>query len=136
MIRAGLRRALVFFLVVVGGVAAISATIAALTGKNAQHGLAIGYYLAGCGCLVMSFAIGSRGPTRPEPTDDDDDDYRRTPLMAGFGVPRGGRVGRRQRRKATPEERREARFSSVGLFVFGLLLLLLAAAFDPSRHAF
>lgn len=126
---------LVILLVVLGGVAAISATVAVLAGKSVPHGLAIGYYLAGSGCLVLSFAIGSRGPTRPEPIDDDED-YRRVPLMAGLGVPRGGRVGRRQRRKATPEERREARLSSIGLFAFGLFLILLAAAFDPSRRAF
>ena len=126
---------LVFLLVVLGGVAAISATFGALVGKSVPHALAIGYYIAGCGCLVMSFAIGSRGPTRAEPTDDEED-YRHTPLMTGFGVPRGGRVGRRQRRKATPEERREARLSSLGLFVLGLLLILLAAAFDPARRVF
>jgi hypothetical protein len=135
VIRAGLRRALVFLLVVVGGVAAIAATVGALAGKSVPHALAIGFYLAGSGCLVLSFAIGSRGPTRAEATDDPGDD-RQAALMAGLGVPRGGRVGRRPRRKATPEERREARLSSIGLFVFGLFLILLAAAFDPARHAF
>ena len=134
MIRAGLRRALVFLLVVVGGVAAISATFGALAGKNVPHALAIGYYLAGCGCLVMSFAFGVRGPTRAESTEDDDD-YR--PVQLGiFGVPRGGRVGRRQRRRATPEEQRETRLSSIGLFGFGVFLLLLGAAFDPAQHVF
>jgi hypothetical protein len=137
VIRAGLRRVFAFLLLVLGGVAAISATVGALAGKSIPHSLAIGYYLAGSGCLVMSFVIGSRGPTRAESADDDDaEDQRRAALMAGFGVPRGGRVGRRNRRKATPEERRAARLSSIGLFVFGLLLILLAAAFDPSRRAF
>jgi hypothetical protein len=128
---------LVVVLVVVGGVGATAAILAALAGRSVPHAVAIGYYLAGCGCLVMSFAFGSRGPTRPESNDEAEspEEYRPGPLGV-FGVPRGGRVGRRPRRKATPEERREARLSSVGLFVFGLLLLLLGAAFDPARRAF
>jgi hypothetical protein len=44
--------------------------------------------------------------------------------------------GRRQLRKTTPEERRESKRESLGLFVLGLLLVLLGAAFDPTRHAF
>ena len=126
---------LVVVLVVLGGVGVISAVLAALAGTSVPHGLAIGYYLAGCGSLVMSFVFGSRGPTRAESTDDEVEEYKPTPLEV-FGVPRGGRVGRRQRRKATPEERREARLASVGLFVFGLFLILLGAAFDPARHVF
>lgn len=122
---------LVFLLVVLGGVAAISATLAALAGKSVPHALAIGYYLAACGVLIMSFAFGSRGPTRVDMSDDPEE-YR---PVGVFGVSRGGRLGRRNRRKATPEERREARLASIGLFVFGLLLVLLAAAFDPSRRA-
>lgn len=134
MIRAALRRVLIIVLVVLGGVGAISATVSALTGRSVPHGLAIGYYLAGCGCLVMSFVFGSRGPTRAESTNEIEE-YNPTPLGI-FGVPRGGRVGRSPRRQATPDERREARLSSAGLFVFGLFLILLGAAFDPGRQVF
>ena len=125
---------LVVSLIVLGGVAAISATLGALTGGSLPRALSIGYYLAGCACLVVSFALGSRGPTRAASTDDEED-LQPTPFTV-FGAPRGGRVGRRQRRKATPEERREARLSSLGLFVFGVFLLMLGAAFDPARHVF
>lgn len=134
MIRAGLRRLLVFLLAVLGGVAAISAGFGALAGRSVPHALATGYYIAGAACLVVSFVFGSRGPIRVDPTDDPEE-YR----PAGFGVfgfARGGRTGRRQRRKATPEERRETRLGSVGLFVFGLLLILLGAAIDPARRVF
>ena len=136
MIRAGLRRLLVIFLIVLGGVAAISATLGALAGKSVPHALSIGYYLVGCGCLVMSFALGSRGPTRAESDDAHDEDYRPTAMTVLGGIPRGGRVGRRPRRKATPEERREARLAALGLFLFGIALLLLGAALDPSKHVF
>jgi hypothetical protein len=134
VIRAGLRRLLVFVLVVLGGVAAISVAFAALAGWSVPHALATGYYIAGCASLVVCFVFGSRGPIRVDPGDDPDD-YR----PAGFGVfgfARGGRTGRRQRRKATPEERREARLGSVALFAFGVLLILLGAAFDPTRRVF
>jgi hypothetical protein len=139
VIRAGLRRLLVLVLVVVGGVAAIFALFAALAGRSVPHALAVGYYLAGCALLVTSFALGVRGPTRAEPGDEPEeyrpDDYR-PGALGFFGVPRGGRVGRRARRKATPEERKEARLSSAVLFVFGVFLLLLGAAFDPARRVF
>jgi len=42
----------------------------------------------------------------------------------------------RKMHKATPEERREARLTSVGLFALALLLVLVGAAIDPSRRAF
>jgi hypothetical protein len=135
VIRAALRRLLVIVLVGLGGVAAISAALGALAGKSVPHALALGYYIAGAGCLVLSFAFGSRGPTRAEQTEDDEDVGQFHPLGV-FGVPRGGRVGRRQRRKATPEERREARLASVGLFAFGLFLVLLGAAIDPGHRVF
>lgn len=137
MVRAGLRRLLVLFLFVLGGVAVIAATLGALAGASVPHAISIGYYIAGCGSLIMSFAIGSRGPTRAEPDPDgENEDYRPSAMTVLGGVPRGGRIGRRPRRKATPEERREARLASLGLFVFGIALLLLGAAFDPAKHVF
>jgi len=133
VIRAGLRRLLVVLVLVVGGTAAISATLGALAGKSVPHSLATGYYLAGVGSLLMTFVLGSRGPTRAEQSDDPED-LRPSPFGVIFGTPRGGRT--RQRRKATPEERRQARLASVGAFVFGLLLILLGAALDPARRVF
>jgi len=130
VIRAGLRRLLVAFLVVLGGVAAISATLGALAGSRISHALATGYYVVGVGALIICFALGIRGPTRAEPSDDPEA-YR----PSAFGV-FGGHVGRRPRRKATPEEQREARLGSLGMFVFGVLLVLLGAAIDPTRRVF
>jgi hypothetical protein len=134
VIRAGLRRLFLFLLLALGGTAAISATFGALAGKSLSHTLAVGYYVVGAGCLLMSLAFGSRGPTRAESTDDAED-YRPSPFGI-LGSPRGGRIGRRARRKATPEERREARLAAIGLFAFGVLLVLLGAAIDPGRRAF
>jgi hypothetical protein len=122
VVRAGLRRILVVVAVVLGGTAALSAALGALAGKSILHALAVGFYVVAAALLLGSLALGGRGPTR---VDRSAEDY-------------GGRhsLGRRERRKATPEERREARWTSLGLFAFGLLLVLLGAALDPSRRVF
>jgi hypothetical protein len=135
VIRAGLRRLLVVLLLVLGGVAAIAATLGALAGKSVPHAIAIGYYVAAAGSLVLSFALGSRGPTRVD-RDDDVEEYHPVPFGGIFGTPRAARLGRRARRKATPEERREGRLAAVGLFAFGLFLVVLGAAIDPTRRVF
>ncbi len=108
--------------VVLGGTAAISAAFGALAGGSILRALAIGFYLAGAGILFCSLALGSRGPTRVDRSVDLDRPF--FPL------------GRRSLRKATPEERSESRRASLGLFAFGVLLVLLGAAFDPSRRVF
>src|ERR1700760_4986228 len=99
---------LVFALIVLGGVAAISAVWGALAHKSVPHAVAIGYYVAGAAFLVAGFALGSRGPTRTDPSDDPEA-YRPSPMgVLGFSRARYG-----SRRKATPEERREGRLASV-----------------------
>lgn len=136
MIRAGLRRLLVIVVVVLAVTATVSVALGALAGSSLQHALAVGYYLVGVGVLLGSLAFGLRGPNRADrsPTEE----YRPGPLGILFGGgPAGGRVaGRRPVRKATPEERRGARLASVGLFAFGVLLIVLGAVIDPSRRAF
>ena len=122
MIRAGLRRILVFLAVVLGGTAAISAALGALAGGSIHHALAVGFYLAGAGILFCCLALGSRGPMRVDRSVEEDRPF----------LPRW----RRSLRKATPEERSETRRLSLGLFAFGLLLVLLGAAIDPSRRVF
>lgn len=135
MIRAGLRRVLVIVVVVLATTAAIAAGLGALAGKSVVHALALGYYLVGVGVLLGSLAFGLRGPNR---VDRSTEEYRPGPLgVLGGGVPVGGRVSRRRTvRTAKPEERREARLASVGLFVFGVALILLGAILDPTRRAF
>lgn len=133
MIRAGLRRLAVILAVVLGGTAAISAALGALAGRSVLHSLAIGYYLVGAGVLVGSLALGSRGPNRVERGGAEDRPISIGGLFPLFG---GRSAGRRTIRKRTPEERRQSRLGSLGLFVFGVLLVLLGAAIDPTRRAF
>lgn len=121
MIRAGLRRIVVILAVVLAGTAAISVGLGALARADLARALADGFYVVGALALVGSFVLGSRGPMRVDRTVDPDRPTR----------------GLRQRgfRKATPEERTETRWTSLGLFVFGIVLVLIGAAVDPSRHA-
>lgn len=133
MLRGALRRIAVIIGALVGGTAAIAVTLGALAGTSLLHALAVGYYLAGAGVLLGSLALGSRGPMRAERSLDDEEG-RPAFTASPFGGLRP--LGRRNVRKATPEERSESRRSSLGLFVLGLLLVLLGTAFDPSRRAF
>jgi hypothetical protein len=121
----------VILAVLLGGTAAISLALGALAGRSLLHSLAVGYYLVGAGVLLGSLALGSRGPMRADRSVEDDR-APVVPVLGGLHTPRG----RRNLRKATPEERRESRRSSLGLFVLGVLIVLLGTAFDPSRHAF
>jgi hypothetical protein len=131
VLRGAIRRIAVIVAVLVGGTAAISLAIGALAGKNLLHSLAVGFYLAGAGVLFGCLALGSRGPMRVDRSVEEESTvFVPTP---SFGL---RSLGRRRLRKASPEERNESRRASLGLFVLGLLLILLGAGFDPSRHAF
>lgn len=121
MVRAGLRRILVILVVALPGTAAISAALGALAGKSILHSLAVGFYVVGALVLLGSLAFGVRGPTRVDRSLDVEHPFR---------------LGRRSRRKATPEERKEAKWASLGLFAFGLVLVLVGTVFDPARTAF
>jgi hypothetical protein len=123
-LRAALPRILALLAIVIGGTAAVSAAIGALSGKSIAHALATGYYVAGAAVLVGSFVMGSRGPWRSEVED----------VEMGTGTLRP-RV-RRKRRKATSQERMESKRTSVGLFILGIGLVLLGALVDPTRRAF
>jgi hypothetical protein len=116
--RAALPRILAVLAIVLGGTAAVAATLGALAGKNIAHSLATGYYVVGAAVLVGSFVMGSRGPWRS-------DVMAQEPELAAYRT-----RTRRRRRRATDEERAESKRSSVGLFVLGGALL------DPSRRAF
>jgi anaerobic C4-dicarboxylate transporter len=122
--RAALPRILAVLAVVLGGTAAVAATLGALAGKNIAHSLATGYYVVGAAVLVGSFVMGSRGPWRSEV-------MAQEPELAAYRT-----RTRRRRRRASAEERAESKRSSVGLFVLGIAIVLLGALIDPSRRAF
>jgi hypothetical protein len=131
VLRSAIRRIAVIVAVLVAGTAAISVVLGALAGASLLRSLAVGFYLAGAGVLIGCLALGVRGPMRVERSIDGDE-----PVFGSspWGLPRP--LGRRSIRKATPEERIDSRRSAIGLFVLGLLLILIGTAFDPSRRAF
>jgi hypothetical protein len=132
VLRGALRRVAAVVAVLVCGTAAISVVLGALAGKSLSHSLAIGFYLVGAGVLFCSLALGSRGPMRTDRSVEEDEPVAVGGFMGLARLP----LGRRSLRKASPEERSESRRASLGLFVLGLLLVLLGTAFDPARHAF
>jgi len=123
VIRSGLRRLAVIFLVLVALTSAVSVGIGALAHANLARAVADGFYVMGSAILVGSFVLGISGPLRTEWEDGEHD------------RPRVGILPRRVRR-TTFEERVESRRNSLALFGLGILLLLLGGAFDPTRSAF
>lgn len=103
----------------------MSLVIGALDGANLLRSVAVGFYVAGAGVLIVSFVIGVRGPLRPEWEQEKEGHI---PATRGI-LPRSVR-------RATPDERSESKRNSVGLFLFGLALVLIGAGFDPTRHFF
>lgn len=107
-----------------GGAALLSVALGALAGKNLVRSIAVGYYVVGAVALVCCFLLGSWGPVR-----------RRSDPAADLSVPASPfRV--RPIRKATSEERADARRSSLGLFALGIVMVLIGVAIDPTRRAF
>jgi hypothetical protein len=133
VLRAALRRIAAILAVMVGGTAAVSAALGALAGKSILHSLAVGYYVAAAAVLIGCFVTGARGPLRRDSRDDGAEVPAVPPSM--FSSNRSP-LRRRNMRKATPEERRESRLISLGLFALGLVLILIGSVLDPSRHAF
>ncbi len=126
MFRAAIRRIVAVLAVVVGGTAAIAAATGALAGKSIAHSVAIGFYVVGATVLIGSFVLGVRGPFRP--------DWKEEAGVQDAQIP--SPVRRRGIHTASAEERTESRRNSLGLFAFGLFLVLIGTVVDPSRRAF
>ena len=125
MIRSGLRRLAIAF----GGIFALtvvfSVTIGALAHASLERAIAVGFYIAGAAVLVGCFIFGLKGPVRAEYGSHEHPEQS----MRSVLVPRSVR-------RATPEERGESKRNSLALFVLGIVLIVIAAAFDPRRHVF
>ena len=121
----GLRRLFIFIAVLVGLTAAISLAIGALAHANLYRALADGFYAIGAAVLIGAFILGIRGPLRAD-WGEGEEDWSARPA----------RFMPRMIRRTTPDERVDARRSSIGLFALGVALILIGAGFDPSRNAF
>jgi hypothetical protein len=127
VLRRGLRRLFVAFVVVFALTSVISLAIGALAHGNLERALADGFYVAGAVVLIASFILGLRGPLRGDWGDEGEMPMSRGSL-GGF-MPRAIR-------RTTLDERVDARRTSIALFAVGLAFILIGAGFDPSRHAF
>lgn len=112
MLAAGARR----FLMLFGGVAAVTAGIAvalgALAGASLARSMSLGFYLVGSFLLVGGFLVGNSRPLRTS------------------GHDRGLFRDRGEIRRTTAEERREAIGASATYIVIGVLVIMLGIATD------
>jgi hypothetical protein len=127
LLLSGLRRLLVLFVALFALTSAASLAIGALAHGGLEHALAVGFYSVGAAILVGSLILGMRGPLRADWGEEDQG--AAMPSMRGAFMPR-------LIRRTTPDERIDARRTSLALFFVGLVLILIGAGFDPTRNAF
>ena len=115
-VRGAARRIAIILGSIVGGTAADLAVVRLAAGSSARRALSVGFYIAGAALLSGTLIMGIRGPLRPG--------WRDGETMGRFLGPRGVR-------KATPDERSQARSSSLFLFGLGVVMLVIAIVLDP-----
>jgi Na+/H+ antiporter NhaC len=135
VLRSGLRRLGIAFGVIVVLTSALSAAIGALAHANIQRSIAVGFYVAGVAVLIGCFVLGLRGPLRMDWGEENQTEWGggQTDLAQGRGR---SILMPRSIRRATPDERVESKRNSLALFALGIVLIFIAAGFDPRRHAF
>jgi uncharacterized membrane protein YidH (DUF202 family) len=126
VIRSGLRRLAILFGVIFALTSVISLVIGALAHASLERAVAVGFYVAGTAVLVGCFVFGLKGPIRADLGTSAQPEQQ---IRPSFLMPRSIR-------RATPEERMESKRTSLALFALGIVLIMIAAAFDPNRHAF
>jgi hypothetical protein len=129
----GLRRLLILFVVLFVLTSTISLAIGGVAHASLAHAVADGFYAVGVAVLIASFVFGLRGPLRGDPGEATEADALERPVPSPFGI---GAIVPRSIRRTTLDERQDARRSSIALFALGLVLILIGAGFDPSRHVF
>lgn len=120
--RATARRIALVFGVATVGIAVVSAAIGLAFGSSAPRGAATGLYLVGCFLVVLGVFAGVRGPLRPAGDDDD-----REPIggLLGIGIFSKGA------RRATSDERADARATAWLFLSLGVVLILVGIVLDP-----
>ena len=117
MLRAAIRR----FVVLLAGIAGITAVLSLLGGllggSSVERAVAVGFYLVGSFMLIAGFFIGNRGPVRPKGTG---------PMFFGSRIMRW----------ATPLEREESLNESALLVALGFVLIIIGVAVDSRTGLF
>lgn len=123
--RAAARRILLLFGSAIVVVAAVSALVGLAVGAGAARSAATGLYLVGCFLVVLGVFAGIRGPLRPAGEE-------------GEGEPLGSLLGvgifSKGARRATGEERADARATAWLFLAVGMGMILVGIALDPRTH--
>lgn len=120
--RAAARRIVLLFGVATIGIAAVSAAIGLALGSSAASSAATGLYLAGCFLVVLGVFAGVRGPLRPAGDEED-----REPIGGLLGIG----IFSRGVRRATGDERADARATAWLFLAMGAVMILVGIALDP-----
>ena len=118
MLLAAARRFVLLTFGVAGVTVFVALVFGVLTGADLDRAISLGLYIVGSFLLVGGFFMGNRGPLRAK---------REDPIPF---------FGRREIRRATPEERREAVNTSAIFITVGLALILMAIAADSRFELF
>jgi hypothetical protein len=118
MLRAAFRRFATLLAGTAGITVVVSLAIGLLLGASLGRSVAVGFYLVGCGLIVIGFFIGNRGPVRHKGE-------------GGFLL-----FGSRSLRWATPEEREDTLASSAVFVVLGCLLIVIGVLADTKHSLF
>ena len=121
MLLAAARRFAVLLAVLAGVTAAIALLAGLALDASPGESLPRGFYLVGCFLLLVGVFAGIRGPVRPKGGDEG-----RDAVGGMFGIG----VFSRGMRKATADERQDARSTSWLFLTLGLALLVLGIASD------
>jgi hypothetical protein len=120
MLRAGIRRIAVFYISALGGTVGLSALLGLAAGAEIARAIALGLYVVGAVLLVGCFVFGVRGPLSGV-------------SQSGDAAPV---VGASRLRTASRDERSEATWTSILLFLVGLSLIVIGSVVDPNQKAF
>ena len=120
--RAAARRIVLLFGLATIVIAAVSAAIGLALGSSAARAAATGLYLVGCFLVVLGVFAGVRGPLRPA---GDDEDREAIGGLLGIGIFSKGV------RRATSDERADARATAWLFLSLGVVMILVGVALDP-----
>ena len=111
-------------ILLIGGLAA---AIGLALGSSAARSAATGLYLVGCLLVVLGVFAGVRGPLRPAGSDEEGDAVG---SLLGVGIFSKGV------RRATTDERSDARATSWLFMAMGLAMIFVGIAVDPRTRLF
>jgi uncharacterized membrane protein len=124
---AAARRIVLLFGIAVIGIAAVSTLIGLALGGSASRSAATGLYLVGCFLVVLGVFAGVRGPLRPA---GDADDAEPLGALLGVGIFSKGV------RRATLDERDDARGTSWLFLALGVVMVVVGIVVDPRTRLF